>query len=150
MIHRKGVPHRVGRRAVVALGLASFAALGLFGCDDASNLLGTEADASVDTGPVEPVRDAFVAPDVPDMTALGEFGTPCEDGRDCLSGYCVEGPIGGKVCTQTCTDICPGGFECAFITNGGADRTFVCLADKRSCASPARRTTTVTTTPISA
>jgi hypothetical protein len=136
MIHRKGVPHRVGRRAVAALGLASFAALGLFGCDDASNLLGTEADATVDAGPVQPVRDAFVAPDVPDMTALGEFGAPCEDGRDCLSGYCVEGPIGGKVCTQTCTDICPGGFECAFITNGGADRTFVCLADKPELCKP--------------
>ena len=72
----------------------------------------------------------FVGPDMADMRMRGMFGSPCVDGRDCESGICVDGPIGDKLCTEVCNDVCPAGFECEPIANGGADRLFVCLADR--------------------
>lgn len=61
------------------------------------------------------------------------FGEPCRDGSECASGLCVCGPSGTTVCTQTCAsadpDSCPDPYRCLFITNSGADGTFLCAVD---------------------
>ena len=54
----------------------------------------------------------------------GSFGAPCQIGSDCDSGWCVQGPD-AKVCSQACTDGCPGGWICKQ-SQGGIDTSFLC------------------------
>ncbi len=54
----------------------------------------------------------------------GGFGWPCDSNDDCLSGYCVE-TEDGFVCTETCIEDCPQGWECLEV--GEVDLTYVCL-----------------------
>lgn len=56
----------------------------------------------------------------------GCFMDPCVEGDDCLSGLCVE-HMGDLVCTQTCVEECPEGWECRQI-GGGPDGMFACLS----------------------
>ena len=61
----------------------------------------------------------------PDSVQPGEFGAPCIENSDCLTGWCVssdEGPI----CTRQCVEDCPFGFNCLGISNG-VDLTFLCV-----------------------
>ena len=54
-------------------------------------------------------------------------GCPCTENGDCKSGWCVEGPEGGSVCTESCIDSCPTGWACKGISNAASDITFVCV-----------------------
>jgi len=54
------------------------------------------------------------------------MGSPCNDNDDCGFGYCIQGPE-GKVCTHTCTDGCPPGWDCQELDFGGPDPAFVCV-----------------------
>ncbi len=67
--------------------------------------------------------DAKGDEDVP--VAAGEFGAPCQGNVDCFSGWCVEGKQ-GFVCTKTCQESCPDGFDCKGVA-AGADVVFLCL-----------------------
>jgi hypothetical protein len=71
----------------------------------------------------------------PDAAPLGAFGAPCRDNAECLSGYCIEAPEAGRICTQRCGE-CPDGYECVPIANGGPDNLFVCLADQPDLCKP--------------
>jgi streptogramin lyase len=53
------------------------------------------------------------------------MGTPCNDNDDCGSGYCIQGPD-GKVCTHTCIDGCPAGWDCVEMSDG-PDSQYVCM-----------------------
>jgi len=74
----------------------------------------------------------------------GCFLDPCEEGDDCLSGICVD-HMGDSVCTVTCVEECPDGWECEQI-GAGPDGMFACLspythlcrpcADATDCTSP--------------
>ncbi len=86
-------------------------------------------DQAVDLD-LPPVVDAR-----PDVGRRGEFGEPCEEDAECVSGYCVEAREAGRICTRTCGE-CPAGFECAPIGNAGPDRTFVCLTDQPDVCKP--------------
>ncbi len=103
------------------------------GCVDDPAVIGDGdlalADAAVDLD-LPPIVDAR-----PDLGRLGEFGEPCEEDAECVSGYCVEARDFGRICTRTCGE-CPAGFECAPIGNAGPDRTFVCLADQPDLCKP--------------
>ncbi len=57
-----------------------------------------------------------------------EFGCPCKGHDDCLSGLCVKGAT-GFVCSQTCTDSCPEGWNCVLTNVFGADLQSVCTPD---------------------
>jgi hypothetical protein len=56
--------------------------------------------------------------------AAGDPGAPCATASDCQSSLCVEGPT-GKICTRTCVDCCPSGFQCG--QSGTGDALFVCI-----------------------
>jgi hypothetical protein len=63
-----------------------------------------------------PSRSASDAGEQPTFDAeftKGEFGGACSKHTDCTLGFCVE-PVGntGGVCSRTCADDCPEGWEC--------------------------------------
>ena len=61
-------------------------------------------------------KDVYVLP--------GTFGAPCTQNDDCDSAICID-TANGKVCSKTCTEDCPLGFECVEKT-GGTDSVFYC------------------------
>jgi hypothetical protein len=62
----------------------------------------------------------------PDTTAEGGFGWPCETNNDCQSGFCLE-TADGMVCTQSCFDECPDGFQCLQADGFGPDLVYLCI-----------------------
>ncbi len=64
--------------------------------------------------------DVIEEPDAPAQP--GEFDSACTKHTDCRSGYCVEalGASGG-VCSRTCNDDCPAGWECRSVKLPEAD-----------------------------
>ncbi len=108
----------------------------LWACESTS-VAGGNSDGGVDLD-AETEPDRFLPPTVdarPDGPMLGMFGDPCDNARDCLSGFCIEAAEHGRICTRACGD-CPEGFECLPIANDGPDRTFVCLADQPDLCKP--------------
>jgi hypothetical protein len=91
---------------------------------DTGELPGLDGDIGADT-------DALVFPDAtdPDAGVLcqldGGFGCPCDDPDDCLAGWCVDSPF-GKVCTITCIEECPLGWDCAQAASD-VEPVFICL-----------------------
>jgi len=57
----------------------------------------------------------------------GCFLDKCVENSDCLSGYCIE-HLGEDVCTLTCVEECPGGFECMKVDGAEPDVIFACLS----------------------
>jgi len=69
--------------------------------------------------------------DVSDDSAAGtglpaDFGRPCAENTDCLSGYCVVAPD-GFACSTHCVESCPSGWQCRGIAAGSSDLAFVCV-----------------------
>ena len=59
---------------------------------------------------------------------VGGFGWPCEDGGDCLSGFCVPAADGeGAFCTIECVEDCPGDTTCRLAPQTQPDPIFICL-----------------------
>lgn len=81
----------------------------------------------------ELVSTEFVAEDVPQFEekgceeGAGCFLDSCTSGKDCQSGYCVL-HMGEQVCSQTCVEECPEGFECAQLAMAEPDVVFVCAS----------------------
>ena len=57
----------------------------------------------------------------------GCFGDPCEEGADCMTGLCMP-HLGDKVCSQTCVEECPVGWDCVLLSGLGPDPMYVCLS----------------------
>lgn len=57
----------------------------------------------------------------------GCFGEPCDNGDDCLSGFCVD-HLGNSVCSQSCITECPAGWACEPTQMGGSDLVYVCVS----------------------
>ncbi len=55
----------------------------------------------------------------------GEFGAPCTENEDCLSGFCIEG-LDGYICTKLCVEDCPQGYKCVGV-EVGPDMIFICV-----------------------
>ena len=78
-----------------------------------------------------------VAPETIDPgCAPGEgcFLDPCTGNGDCLSGWCVE-HMGETVCSQTCYEECPPGWECVQ-AGVGADLVYVCVSNHANLCRP--------------
>ena len=65
----------------------------------------------------------------------GCFLEPCEDSKDCAYGYCVM-HLGDKVCSKTCLEECPDGFECAQLAAAAPDVVFICASRFASLCFP--------------
>ena len=57
----------------------------------------------------------------------GCFLDPCAENGDCLSSWCIE-HLGEDVCTQTCVEECPAGFDCKKVAGAEPDIVYACLS----------------------
>jgi hypothetical protein len=55
----------------------------------------------------------------------GGAGCACTAAQDCNSGFCIDTPGQGKICTTTCSGPCPDEFTCALAPGG--DVIYICL-----------------------
>ncbi|MHC4837760.1 MAG: putative metal-binding motif-containing protein, partial [Planctomycetota bacterium] len=119
---------------LLAIGLVG----GIISCDDDASTGGevTDQDGGSDVGTggamdldsTVATGDATPTPPIPDAATLGDFNDPCEAARDCLTGICVNGPDGSRVCSRRCADDCPDPWECRAVDNAGPDVQFICVA----------------------
>jgi len=66
------------------------------------------------------------------------FGCPCQGNDDCLSGYCVEG-TDSYVCTETCMEDCPAGWNCKGLSSAGSDIVFLCVPTPKKLCFPCQK-----------
>ncbi|MBM4352194.1 MAG: hypothetical protein FJ109_00115 [Deltaproteobacteria bacterium] len=96
-----------------------------------------QAESVVETVGVDQAETSVEPPDVTVeewldtgsgcVPGTGCFLEPCADGKDCLSGICVE-HMGDNVCSDTCVEECPQGWTCQQISTGGPDLQFACVS----------------------
>ncbi|MBI5913717.1 hypothetical protein HY839_04765 [Candidatus Azambacteria bacterium] len=60
-------------------------------------------------------------------TSSGEFGAPCAQNSECLSGFCIPNED-GKICTKTCITDCEEGYNCEQTTWTGGDPLYLCFS----------------------
>ena len=102
------------------------------------------SDAKAETAGGDAVADA-VADAAPVDTYVpeeGEFGWPCTQNAECNSGWCVPTKQ-GKVCTKTCVESCPDGWNCRPQVAG--DPVFLCLPRWLHICDPCEEATDCTT-----
>ena len=61
----------------------------------------------------------------------GDFGWPCDDNTDCLSGFCVETGEGSQ-CTMNCVDECPENWTCEQNLAALPDVIYICVPGNTS------------------
>jgi hypothetical protein len=139
-------------RVLAALGAAVLVGFG--GCaGDGGAADGTAADAADSIPAGEGLRFAETAQEVyPDLsfdpggsqdwgsaeahgTGGGQFLEKCSQDGDCASGWCVE-HLGEGVCSQSCEDKCPAGWECTMPAGPGPEPAFVCLSAHANLCRP--------------
>ena len=54
------------------------------------------------------------------------FGCPCEENSDCETPFCLHDG-NEKVCSTTCIEDCPPGWQCTGIFGDGSDPIFICV-----------------------
>ncbi|MFH1531432.1 MAG: thrombospondin type 3 repeat-containing protein [Pseudomonadota bacterium] len=93
-------------------------------------------DLSTDLG-METMTDGVPAEvdGTADVPTDAEWGNPCASPDDCSSGLCIETGAGG-VCTDSCIEDCPEGWECKGVPLFGGDLTFVCVPEYWVICSP--------------
>ncbi len=115
------------------LALAALACLGAVACSE-SEVGGSGGDAGVDLDSSF-LPDAYLPPPLDMGRSRGQFGDPCNDGRECESSYCIEAATGGRICTKRCAEDCPDGYECNAIQLG-PDNLFLCVTDVPDLCKP--------------
>ncbi len=80
-------------------------------------------------------------PDLPDTAepgcepGEGCFLDKCSENADCLSGWCVE-HMGEGVCSQSCQDECPPGWECRQVAGTVPDVVYICVSNVANLCRP--------------
>ena len=101
----------------------------------------TEPDGLGDATVIEPQDVALDfgsgdgGPGVDDCESGGCFGSPCEENDECFSGLCGK-HIGESVCTKTCQDDCPAGWNCEQVNLGGSDPVYICVSTAEHLCNP--------------
>lgn len=101
---------------------------------------GDNGDANADTdsaGDMTSPHDAMTLPDLGSGGPQpGEAGYPCDNGSECFSGICANGPD-GKVCAQSCgtETACPDGWVCSQVQTL-PDLIFVCVYAMQNLCKP--------------
>jgi len=88
-----------------------------------------EPDSTLMDGPVSDVATC----EWPTSPLIGQPGSACLVDNDCDSGHCIE-TANGKLCTQTCSDCCPGGMRCLQLNEG--DPVSLCLPASANLCRP--------------
>ena len=100
---------------------------------DASETPDTAPNRADGTTP-GPSADGLTTED-PGPQMCGVFGDSCTSNSDCCSEYCVETFEQEFICTDTCVDECPEGFECKVVLNSYPDVVTICVPNiSRLCA----------------
>jgi hypothetical protein len=103
------------------------------GCSDEKPNTGNQSvDLSRDQG-TELDMTPLQLPDQGDRRA--SFGEPCEENSDCESQYCLT-TSDGKICTQVCSDVCPGGLTCSPVDRTQTPPLYLCLSDLDKLCQP--------------
>ncbi len=101
--------------------------------DGTSHGDGSQGDAGIDKDGTTPDAASKDTPDlrVPEVTdpcaPPAASLCPCSEGGDCMSGLCKL-HLGEKLCTDTCEEECPAGWDCVPSGAGGPDAVHVCLS----------------------
>ncbi len=56
----------------------------------------------------------------------GEAGYPCISDSDCFAGFCIQ-TADGKLCTTTCIEECPFGWDCVLHAPSAPDDVYICV-----------------------
>jgi hypothetical protein len=72
------------------------------------------------------------------VDAFVHDGPYCETGADCFSGFCIQTPD-GKVCTTTCVEECPAGWECVLHQPSLPDEVYICAPPWVSLCRPCEK-----------
>ena len=139
---RPSGPRRSGWALRLAvLGLCALAALP--GCDDEVGVGGGDGTVSGDGGVASDAgrRDLGDESDAAVTPTLGAFGEPCDRNNECLSGYCVPGPTGARLCSRLCREDveCGAGWMCAPVANTAPDVVFICVAQRNPQCEPCQQ-----------
>jgi len=125
--------------ADTVLGDSADLSLGELAAEEIAPLEVGVQDVGVELPPVEPDLGFDLQPlDLGEFdTGLppGAFGTPCDDGEVCDSGFCVQAP-GGKVCTLTCIEDCPEGWQCVQHQPSLPDEVYICAPGNVNLCKP--------------
>ncbi len=97
---------------------------------DAGGVADGVVDTSADVVPVADAQDLMIDHGEPDLWFFdADLGDPilqeCTGPADCESGFCIQ-TMEGKVCTQTCIEDCPEGFECVLHEASLPDEIYIC------------------------
>ena len=65
----------------------------------------------------------------------GCFLDKCDDNEDCQSGWCVQ-YLGESICTQTCTEECPTGWNCKQVAGTDPDVIYICVSGYANLCRP--------------
>jgi hypothetical protein len=65
----------------------------------------------------------------------GGLGCPCLGNDECDSGFCIPWDE-GYLCTQTCLEVCPAGWDCRAVPQTAPDIVFVCWPDQSRLCRP--------------
>lgn len=97
--------------------------LGLAACGDSTETVTDTVATLPDTlfGEID-----FEVDTTSSITVPPDFGDACSENTDCVSGYCIQGPS-GSVCSKTCIELCPEGWDCRGVQMGGSDIVLVCV-----------------------
>jgi hypothetical protein len=70
----------------------------------------------------------------------GCFLDKCQSNDECQSGWCVE-HLGDGVCTQTCVEECPPGWDCRQIADANPDLVYACVSVYANLCRPCQAST---------
>ena len=114
------------------------------GLADAQAEAVAELTSPVDTAIAETVDVPLIfeavdsAPDIPFQECLpgeGCFLDPCAGNGECQAGWCVQ-HLGENVCSQTCQDECPPGWQCQQVAGSDPDVVYICVSNFANLCRP--------------